>query len=197
MVRNKNLIIVFVAYVLILLGILFSPNNISTKNDTSSPLTFEEVDNFNISHNITELRANNNEKELELIGFGNNLNEVYTSFYDSDDDNYKYAIKNLKTNKDFVLYESKNAFAIAISGVYMDKLYIVETLIEDNKFISYIVLVNKEGKVSRYKIGIMDKIPYVQQADNLVLINFEHRLEDKVNSYLAYFDMANNQLENI
>lgn len=120
---------------------------------------------------------------------------IYLSY--NEPDRNVYVVKNYITGEEKILYENKNVFATAIQGVYNDILYIIETIIQDEKLVSDVVLVNNNGSVYRYNIGKMDKIPYVQQLDNLLLINYEYREENMVKTYLTYFDMTNFNQENI
>ncbi|MCR1898491.1 hypothetical protein NSA47_05735 [Irregularibacter muris] len=193
MVKGKKLIILLALLVLILLG-AYAPNKINVNNFNPSPITFEKKDNFNVSHKTIELKFDESQKNLELIDIKKD-NEIYVRYDNSG--KMVYAIKNLNTNKDLILYKSESVFATALSGVYKDKLYVVETLIEGDKFISYIVLVDKQKNVHRYPLGTMNKIPYVYQVDNLLLINYESGEKNQINSYLSYFDMDTNRLDSI
>lgn len=210
MVKKKKFIYLAILSVFILIGTILSinintssffgepsPKNIKKEHNfvESSPITFNEKPDFNISYKTIELTVFENQKDILLVDMGSKPQEIYLSY--NEPDRNVYVVKNYITGEEKILYENKNVFATAIQGVYNDILYIIETIIQDEKLVSDVVLVNNNGSVYRYNIGKMDKIPYVQQLDNLLLINYEYREENMVKTYLTYFDMTNFNQENI
>lgn len=195
MVRNKKTLFLIPLLLIILLGIII-PSNIIKSSHNSIPInnpsyvSYQEEQDFNISYESTELTFKDNYTSVQLVGIPSNADEVFLNIKE-DDDNNKYIIKNIKTNEESTLYESKDVFATALAGAYEDNLYIVETSFKDDKLDSYVILVDRNKNVSRHYIGSFDKIPYVQQIENGLLINTEYREENEVNTSLFYLNLNN------
>lgn len=161
--------------------------------NNSSLIEFELDNNSSFIHKTYELKINKTQSNLELVDVDEKNGKLYTSFTSSEKTIYK--VNNLyNNNHEILLYESENVFATALSGIYKDTLYVVETLSEGDKFTTEIVLIDSKKNVNKYKVSTMDKIPYVQQIDDILIINYEIVNKNIVESYLVCFDMDTKKL---